>query len=132
MKYTYTEFCANQTINALKNIQGIYTGHDLGLKVSEYLSENLVVENWIDKAESWKKEIQSYYEFAEEEIGIGIDPADDMKGFIVESIAFSAKILFGLSDTARATWMQPVNTKEIQADLIFDFKTVKKIIFHEI
>ena len=132
MNYTYTEFCVEQTIRALKKTEGFFTGHDLGLKVSKYISENLELTDLVPKLNSWKNEIRNYFEFAEEEFGVEHRPEEDIEGLIRESIAFSSRILFGLSDTARSTWMQSVDSKTIMEELSIDFKKVKKIIFHEI
>lgn len=132
MNYTYTEFCIEQTIKALEKTEGFFTGHDLGLKVSKYISENIELSDLELKMNSWKNEIRNYYEFAEEEFGVEHRPEEDIEGFIRESIAFSSRILFGLSDTARSIWTQSVDSKTIMEELGIDFKKVKKIIFHEI
>ncbi|MDI3236445.1 hypothetical protein QK289_15625 [Exiguobacterium antarcticum] len=132
MKCTYTEFCIEQTIKALEKTEGFFTGHDLGLEVSKNISENLELSDLALEMNLWKNEIRNYYEFAEEEFGIEHRPEEDIEGFIRESVAFSSRILFGLSDTARSTWTQPVDSKAIVERLNGDFKKVKKIIFHEI
>ncbi|QWB31975.1 hypothetical protein [Exiguobacterium acetylicum] len=132
MKCTYTEFCIEQTIKALKKNEGFFTGHDLGLKVSKDISENLELSDLVLKMNSWKNEIRNYFEFAEEEFGVEHRPEEDIEGLIRESIAFSSRILFGLSDTARSIWTQSVDSKTIMEKLSIDFKKVKKIIFHEI
>lgn len=132
MKCTYTEFCIEQTIKELEKTEGFFTGHDLGLKVSNNISENLELSDLALKMNSWKNEIRNYYEFAEEEFGIEHRPEEDVEGFIRESVAFSSRILFGLSDIARSTWTQPVDSKVIVKKLKVDFRKVKKIIFQEI